>query len=330
MALEANEVERIYVEVLLGIPRSESLVRMRPEVEQFWDVLSAEVEQMRADGKNFIIPNEFPDVLPTKETEVRFNQQQPRAPDGKWTSGGGGAAAGDTGGDTPGGGAPSGGAPSGGSQVEIDEEIEAMVNTDEYPLIAGDVLLDEQGEYAASLDVPTVEAIKDYSTDGYRSTNRVLRGAPPPPPTGTQARMAKERGELVNEAINNAPPLEGGIISYRGVGANALGLQSSMEAESLIGSTFTDKGIVSTSLQMRTSSGFAENLSNDGVMLELRVPGGSKALYIEEMSSIKDEYEILLPSGTQFTIVDVKRPKYANKNEAGNRIATIVVDVKTP
>ena len=95
MALLSTEIERIYTEIVLGLPRSESLVEMRPEVVAFWDTLSAEVERMRADGKSFKMISEFADVMPVSD-ELRFNPQQPRDPDGKFASGGGGGASNDT------------------------------------------------------------------------------------------------------------------------------------------------------------------------------------------------------------------------------------------
>ena len=90
MALEANEIERIYVELLLGLPREKSLVRSRPEVDKFRVSLAAEIAQMRAAGKQFAIPGEFPDVLSSAGTELRYDPSQPRGEDGRWSSSGGG------------------------------------------------------------------------------------------------------------------------------------------------------------------------------------------------------------------------------------------------
>jgi hypothetical protein len=95
MALEANEIERIYVELLLDLPPDKSLVRSRPEVDKFRMSLAAEIAQMRAAGKQFAIPGEFPSVLPSAGTELRYDPSQPRGEDGRWTSGGGGGGDGD-------------------------------------------------------------------------------------------------------------------------------------------------------------------------------------------------------------------------------------------
>lgn len=310
MALLSTEIERIYTEIVLGLPRSESLVEMRPEVVAFWDTLSAEVERMRADGKSFKMISEFADVMPVSD-ELRFNPQQPRKPNGQWGSTGGIGATGD------GGDAPSGG----GSKVELDEDVEDMANSDPemYAGIVDGVLTDEQGDYIESLDGDTQQAIGDYTSSGYNPTNKVLRGAPPPPIENQEvAARALRRGERVDAAIRNAPPLEGGVIVYRGTNVKALGVEKVEDVDGLIGGTFTDSGIISTSLNQEVSGKFAfeSGMGKQGVLIEMRVPAGSKALYVEPITEMSGENELLLPRGTTFTIVS--RTNY-----------NIVVDVNT-
>jgi hypothetical protein len=315
MALLSTEIERIYTEIVLGLPRSESLVEMRPEVVAFWDTLSAEVERMRADGKSFKMISEFADVMPVSD-ELRFNPQQPRDPDGKFASGGGMGATGD-GGDIPIGVLSS----SAGSKVELDEDVEDMAHSDPemYAGIVDGVLTDEQGDYIASLDGDTHQAIGDYTSSGYNATNKVLRGAPPPPVESQEvAERALRRGEKVDAAIRNAPPLEGGVIVYRGANVKTLGVEKVEDVDGLIGGTFTDSGIISTSLNQEVSGKFAfeSGMGKQGVLIEMRVPAGSKALYVEPITEISGENELLLPRGTTFTVVS--RTNY-----------NIVVDVNT-
>lgn len=307
MALEANEAERIYVEILLGIPRSESLVRMRPEVERFWDGLVVQIEQMRADGKGFMIPNEFPDVLPTKETEVRFNPQQPRAPDGKWTSGGGGAAAGDTGGDTPSG---------GGSSDDDEDEMYPSdddfgydtdaIGGEEYAEDGQFVLEYQQSEYIESLEDEQRQAMFVYTGNGHKNINKSLRGAPPPPIEETPGIDLDEVdlfAETVSDVVAGAPPLKQSITVFRGADARAVGLGDGVDARDLIGAEFVDKGIISTSLQEEIAYNFAGGRTNTAV-IKMTVPAGQRALSLKRLSG-EAEFEVALPPNTRFRITNI-------------------------
>lgn len=292
MPLEANEVERIYVEVLLGMSRSESLVRMRPEVEQFWDKLSAEVAQMRADGKDFIIPSEFPDVLPTEGTEARFNPNQPRKPNGQFGSTGGMSTAGDTGGDTPGGGA----------TVDVtgsDTTMESAFMT----------LENDQMDYIETMPGEYLAGITDYTGSDHYDINKHMRGAPPPPITDQAIIDKAERNAgLVNNAIYDAPSLSNDITVYRGCGNSTLNIKPGTEIDeldsTLAGNSFRDGGIISTSISATEASRFEDS----GVVLAVKVPKGSKALYVDDISTHTGEREVLLPMDTEFKILSVQRP----------------------
>lgn len=306
MTLEANEVERIYVEILLGIPRSESLVRMRPEVERFWDELSAEIAQMRADGKGFLVPNEFPDVLPTKDTEVRFNPQQPRAPDGKWTSGGGGAAAGDTGGDTPSGSGDS--SDDGGEEPDVDD----IVGDEEYAKLVSSEIADEQMAYRKEeIDPMTADVIEDYTRFGHHSVNRRMRGAPPPPIEDEFDEDTIDeidvRVDMLTMAVDGVPPLQRPVTLFRGVNAKALGKEVDVDDDSalksLIGSTFTDNGIISATPSLDVASNFGGGRRS--VLLEVRAPVGTRAMAVEPLSANQPEYEFLMPPGSRFNIIGI-------------------------
>ena len=61
---DSKKVERIYVEIVLGIPKDQSQVQLDAELDAIWDQVATEVEQMKAEGKQFEIPTEIPDVEP--------------------------------------------------------------------------------------------------------------------------------------------------------------------------------------------------------------------------------------------------------------------------
>lgn len=303
MPLEANEVERIYVEVLLGMSRSESLVRMRPEVEQFWGKLSAEVAQMRADGKDFIIPSEFPDVLPTEGTEARFNPNQPRKPNGQFGSTGGMSTTGDTGGDTPGG---------GGESDDDESNVDDMVGDEEYAKRVSSEIADDQKAYRAEdIDEMQVDAIDDYTRFGHESVNRRMRGAPPPP---IEDELDDEeidnldmQIDMLTMAVDGVPPLQRPVTLFRGVNAKALGKEVDVNDESalkdLIGSTFKDDGLISTSPSFDVASKFGGGKRS--VLLEVRAPVGTRAMAVEPLSANYTEYEFLIPPSSRFNIVGI-------------------------
>lgn len=303
MALLSTEIERIYTEIVLGLPRSESLVEMRPEVVAFWDTLSAEVERMRADGKSFKMISEFPNTIPVSD-ELRYNPQQPRKPNGQWGSTGGIGATGD------GGDAPSGGESGEGkyntvgtneSKVEIDPDIEEMAGTKEYAMVAEGVLNEQQGDHINLLDSGTLEALEDYTGNGHTNINKSLRGAPPPPPPAADRPRLERQAELIDDAIRGAPPLEDGVIVYRGIGAAA----DDTFQTAPVGATFIDQGIVSTSLDYDSANKFAGQSTN--TVLKVRVPAGGKAMTVGAVTSSPGEFEVLLPTSTTFTVVGKER-----------------------
>lgn len=67
----SKDVERIYTQIVLGIPKSESTVTLDDELSDIWDKIAAEVDAMREAGQGFEIPAETPDVeVPSPTDEV--------------------------------------------------------------------------------------------------------------------------------------------------------------------------------------------------------------------------------------------------------------------
>ena len=70
---DSKSVERMYAEIVLGIDKSQSTVKMDAELSGLWDQIAREVEQMKAEGKGFDIPSEIPEVPKLKMVpEARF------------------------------------------------------------------------------------------------------------------------------------------------------------------------------------------------------------------------------------------------------------------
>jgi hypothetical protein len=62
MATSKPRVERMYLEILLGISQNQSLLKplSAKEVAQ-WDLITKQVKEIKAKGGEFDIPNEIPD-----------------------------------------------------------------------------------------------------------------------------------------------------------------------------------------------------------------------------------------------------------------------------
>ena len=110
---------------------------------------------------------------------------------------------------------------------------------------------------------------------------------------------------------------------YRGVSANAFGIiasddfndvnfknnrQIASELKQKIGTKFTDKGYMSTSHDKATAISFS-NGSNSGVVMEMNIKKGTKAMHIGSSSGFKNESETLLGRNTQYTLKGVRMEK---------------------
>ena len=235
----------------------------------------------------------------------RYDPDQPRDEDGKFGSGGGGGGGEDKK-NTIG---------TNESKVEIDPDLEEMAGTVEYAATAEDVLNEEQGDYIATLDGFTHSALGSYTGNAHANINKQLRGAPPPPPPADIRPRLERQAQRIDGAIRGAPPLEEGIIVYRGIGSRA---EDSFQSAP-VGATFTDNGIVSTSLNLGTADAFTG--AKTDTLLKVRVPAGSKALTVGKITANPGEFEVLLPTKTAFTVV--------GKERLGDGRIVVVVDAAT-
>ena len=270
------------------------------------------------------------------DDEARYNPQQPRKPNGQWGSTGGIGATGD------GGDAPSGGG------VDDDDEFDSEQDGEFEPVLGneGDVgskeharaeekrLMAEQEEYQTSLGEEEILAIESYTGGGYRSINKGLRGAPPPPieeELGEDALAAVALDTVTfDSTIAGVPPTTKPITTFRGTSARALGVGDLDDEESIrelgrSGASFTDEGFVSTSLAISTATNFGGGFSGGGnVTMEVRIPSGSRAMSMGRHSSQnlggQSEFEVVLPPGTRFTIAGTR--KYGRRT-------VLVVDADT-
>lgn len=62
MTLPSNEQQIILTEVTLKTAKSDSVLRMTPEREDYWDAMVTEVADIERRGNAVLIPNEWPDL----------------------------------------------------------------------------------------------------------------------------------------------------------------------------------------------------------------------------------------------------------------------------
>jgi hypothetical protein len=145
------------------------------------------------------------------------------------------------------------------------------------------------GEVARSLPADVREAVEYYTSSGYRSINGQLRGAQDLP-------WVEHRIALLDEAIARQGVPED-VIVWRGADSGAF---SGHPVGDLAGQTFTEDGYLSTAL------GDTEYTTKP-VLMKLRVPEGTPALYVDPISSFPGERELLLGRGMSYQVHNVTR-----------------------
>lgn len=167
-------------------------------------------------------------------------------------------------------------------------------------------------DLTSNCDVIDCEALNMYTHSGYDVVNRKLR-------FGSYADSAYEfewKDAEVNKLLTgldksfqNAPTVPSNLIAYRGV-------NSRLFDNLAVGDSFTDKGFVSTSIDP------AQTMS--GWQMEIRIPAGTKGIYIEQVSNVASEMELLLNRGTRFRVLEIQR----SVNKYGTKIGKAVVQVE--
>lgn len=132
-------------------------------------------------------------------------------------------------------------------------------------------------------------SMRTYSGSAYGGINRCLRKI-----AGCTAAQ-KQHGKMVTSAMRPTPQ---NVTVFRGTGFKEFGVSSFDELEALVGTTRTDPGIISTSIQPGSAFG-------GQVAIQIDVPAGSPGAYIQSISQHPSEQEFLLPPGTKFRVIEV-------------------------
>jgi len=150
------------------------------------------------------------------------------------------------------------------------------------------------GETPSAMQGPVLNSSQKASLDIYRSAgyqpiNGGLRGS-----LGQElSPKAKLHIKQIDSAVG-LNVLDRDVVAYRGVTETVAGNLKS-------GQKFRDKGYVSTSLDSKVAGTFAKR--GRGTVLEVRIPKGSHALYMDAaLGSSRGEKELLLGRGAVFSI----------------------------
>lgn len=136
------------------------------------------------------------------------------------------------------------------------------------------------------------DALVTYTGDRYVDMNGCLRAV----------RECSDDDDLDNRYASEAMrPTTRDTTTFRGVNLRALGADSPEQLAQMVGATVSDPGFTSTSINPQVSSG---TFAGD-VLLQIEVPRGSRAAYVENISQNGGEEELLLDRGTRFEILEV-------------------------
>lgn len=187
---------------------------------------------------------------------------------------------------------------------KIKERIERSKKVDYKPLNDGliEKYQSKSDEVYANLSKSEREALSEYTQGGYLDINPDLG-------SGIESYYTKS----LNGSIDKFT-VDSNIITYRGTNENYYKGYK-------VGDTFEGKVFYSTSVNKEQAKVFADDVTeysddgSKGVLLEIKVPKGSKALYIGKNTDYKpdgytvNEYELLLSNKTKYKIEKIENGK---------------------
>lgn len=153
---------------------------------------------------------------------------------------------------------------------------------------------DHRDAFLSSITPNQKEALEDYSGVYHQDINALLRTKQPSAFMSTMepeelAATKKKTRWMIKNLYESMKPLDEAMIVYRGTSGVVM---------PAVGTTFRDKGFVSTSMDARIAAPFA-------TMFSIRIPKGTKVAYGTYNSY--DEYEIILPPNSKFKVLGSRR-----------------------
>lgn len=153
-----------------------------------------------------------------------------------------------------------------------------------------------------NVDQQLQHALYLYTSRRNRAINRSLRG-------GLQAsRRLRDTISNIDKALKrNRLPVPARVT--RVVGIDAFGLSSPEQVSSLVGTFLDDPAFVSTTL------GTPPNVpvGGDAVLMDIRVPAGTPAAFVESITKYPGQLELVLPRNTSLVIHKIDRDNENNR-----------------
>lgn len=157
----------------------------------------------------------------------------------------------------------------------------------------------------------TAGSVREYTEFGFWGINRYLRGQitfyEEEEEENKQVRAKYEKHIANIDELLSATPLPDDLVVFRGLRHDV-----NLDLDFVAGEMFVDKGFVSAS----TSEKFARDWLtigdikwDKGAVLRIHAPKGSKAAYLDGLSTREDEREVLIARKSQFLVLGVDKKK---------------------
>lgn len=151
----------------------------------------------------------------------------------------------------------------------------------------------------SSGDLKTVE---HYRNLGYESMNKALRAAKTEADMDALDPVLLEHIDGLTDFVNRSS-LRQEVVAYRGV--SLTDDMRSVLGDLSVGSEFVEPGFSSWSLNRHVAMSFADGGPVDSAMFRVRVPEGSRAIYMGNTDEF-EEFELLLQRGARYRIVAIE------------------------
>lgn len=169
-----------------------------------------------------------------------------------------------------------------------------LVKIEEIPEKVQNIII-EQYNYINNLSEQIKDSIIEYTTNKYTEINKYL--------DNNQLPFDKNLNDIISNidiAFKNAPPLKEDIILFRGLNLPEIIDKRRNKNMPLMGYKGTYKGFLSTSLQKFNTEMFK---SKTCCTFEINIPKNTKCLFIELISNVPTEQEVLIQRNSIISIV---------------------------
>lgn len=141
-------------------------------------------------------------------------------------------------------------------------------------------------------------ALEDYTSTAHYQVNKYLRELP--------------AGESIGEHMDQIVKLDSAIdksklkhqVVYRGINGEA-GIDDLFARG--VGTIISDPAYVSTSRLEAMAEAYAGKWGKNGILMEIHIPEGASGAYLEPITAVGHEEEILLPRNSKFGIISSTR-----------------------